>query len=82
MNNNIINVGIIDMSLWENRKSDPESIEREFKGDKGRGWLLRWLPSRAHDNGVFYIFSNGVGKDDESSNRKCNDHRYLWENPV
>ncbi len=58
-------MGIIDMSLWENRKSDPESIEREFKGDKGRGWLLRWLPSRAHDNGVFYIFSNGVGKDDD-----------------
>jgi predicted amidohydrolase len=23
------------------------------------------LPSRAHDNGVFYIFSNGVGKDDD-----------------
>ncbi|NQU38546.1 MAG: acyltransferase [Lentisphaerae bacterium] len=58
-------MGIIDMSLWDNRQSDPESIEREFKGDKGRGWLLRWLPSRAHDSGVFYIFSNGVGKDDD-----------------
>lgn len=57
-------MGIIDMELWENRKKDPEAIEKELKGDKGRGWLLRWLPSRAHDNGVFYIFANGVGKDD------------------
>lgn len=26
---------------------------------------MRWLPARAHDNGVFYIFSNGVGLDDD-----------------
>lgn len=58
-------MGIVDAALWENRENDSESIEREFKGTKGRGWLLRWLPSRAHDNGVFYIFSNGVGKDDD-----------------
>ena len=25
---------------------------------------MRWLPARAHDNGVFLIFSNGVGLDD------------------
>jgi len=25
---------------------------------------MRWLPSRAHDNGVFLVFSNGVGEDD------------------
>lgn len=58
-------MGIIDSRLWENREKDYQSIENEFKGDKGRGWLLRWLPSRAHDNGVFYVFSNGVGKDDD-----------------
>jgi len=58
-------MGIIDRRLWDNRRADPESIEREFRGDKGRGWLLRWLPSRAHDNGVFLIFSNGVGVDDD-----------------
>lgn len=58
-------MGIIDSRLWENREQDRQSIENEFKGEKGRGWLLRWLPSRAHDNGVFYIFSNGVGKDDD-----------------
>jgi predicted amidohydrolase len=43
---------------------DPEAIEAELKGPKGRGWLMRWLPSRAHDNGVFMVFSNGVGIDD------------------
>lgn len=58
-------MGIIDMALWNNRKSDPQAIEAEFYGDKGRGWLMRWLPSRAHDNGVFYVFSNGVGADDD-----------------
>jgi predicted amidohydrolase len=58
-------MGLIDRKLWDNRRADPEAIEREFKGDKGRGWLMRWLPSRAHDNGVFLIFSNGVGVDDD-----------------
>ncbi len=58
-------MGIIDMELWRNREKDPAAIEAEFYGDKGRGWLMRWLPSRAHDNGVFYVFSNGVGADDD-----------------
>ncbi len=26
---------------------------------------MRWLPSRAHDNGIFLAFSNGVGIDDD-----------------
>jgi hypothetical protein len=26
---------------------------------------LRWLPARAHDNGIFLAFSNGVGIDDD-----------------
>lgn len=26
---------------------------------------MRWLPARAHDNGLFLIFSNGVGVDDD-----------------
>ena len=55
----------IDVRLWENRRADPEAVRAEFQGDKGRGWLLRWLPSRAHDNGMFLIFSNGVGRDDD-----------------
>jgi len=58
-------MGNIDRSLWDNRKKAPQAIEREFAGEKGRGWLMRWLPSRAHDNGVFLIFANGVGVDDD-----------------
>lgn len=58
-------MGAIDRALWDNRAADPEAIERELRGDKGRGWLMRWLPSRAHDNGLFLIFSNGVGVDDD-----------------
>jgi predicted amidohydrolase len=58
-------MGLVDRSLWDNRETDPAAIEAEFKGDKGRGWLLRWLPARAHDNGLFLLFSNGVGIDDD-----------------
>jgi predicted amidohydrolase len=56
-------MGVIERSLWENRKSDPAAIEAELKGPKGREWLMTWLRARAHDNGLFLIFSNGVGID-------------------
>ena len=56
-------MGLIDVELWRNRRKDPKAIERAFRGPKGRGWLMRWLPSRAHDNGLFIVFSNGVGED-------------------
>ena len=58
-------MGAIDVALWENRGKDPEAIEAEFRGPKGREWLMKWLPARAHDNGLFLIFSNGVGRDDD-----------------
>jgi len=58
-------MGLVDRALWDNRADDPESIERELGGPKGRGWLMRWLPSRAHDSGMFLVFSNGVGIDDD-----------------
>lgn len=54
----------IAVSLWRRRREDPESLLREFQGEKGRGWLMRWLPARAHDNGIFVLFANGVGEDD------------------
>ena len=58
-------MGTIDVNLWTERHENPERIEAEFRGPKGREWLLRWLPARAHDNGLFLIFSNGVGVDDD-----------------
>lgn len=58
-------MGRIDPRLWHNREAEPERLKEEFQGSKGRSWLMRWLPARAHDNGVFYVFSNGVGLDDD-----------------
>jgi predicted amidohydrolase len=58
-------MGLVDRRLWDRRAEDPEAIEQELRGPKGRGWLLRWLPARAHDNGMFLIFSNGIGVDDD-----------------
>lgn len=58
-------MGPIDLALWEQRHEHPEALEAECRGDKGRGWLMRWLPARAHDNGLFLLFSNGVGRDDD-----------------
>jgi predicted amidohydrolase len=57
-------MGLIDVELWRRRAEDPRSIDEEIRGPKGREWLLRWLPARAHDNGIFVLFSNGVGEDD------------------
>jgi predicted amidohydrolase len=57
-------MGAIDPQLWHDRLICPRDIEAEFRGPKGRQWLMRWLPSRAHDNGLFLLFSNGVGLDD------------------
>ena len=58
-------MGKVARALWDRRHTDPHAIEAEFRGPKGRGWLMRWLPTRAHDNGLFLIFSNGVGPDDD-----------------
>ncbi|MFJ5779852.1 nitrilase family protein [Streptomyces sp. NPDC093094] len=55
----------IPLPLWESRHKNRETIEEAFRGRHGRGWLMRWLPARAHDNGLFLIFSNGVGRDDD-----------------
>ncbi len=56
---------VIERAVWDDRDRDPVAIEAEIRGDKGRGWLMRWLPARAHDNGMFLAFSNGVGPDDD-----------------
>lgn len=57
--------GYVDDVLWRNRHTDPVPLRLEFDGPKGRGWLMRWLPARAYDNGVYYIFTNPVGYDGE-----------------
>ena len=57
--------GWVDQKYWDNRDRDPESLRAEFEGPKGRGWLMRWLPARAYDNGIYVIFSNPIGPDDD-----------------
>ena len=55
--------GLVDPKLWENREKDPVSLRMELNGPKGRGWLMRWLPARAYDNGIYAVFTNPVGLD-------------------
>jgi len=55
--------GFVERSLWENRHRDPDALRREFEGLKGRAWLMRWLPARAWENGVYIVFSNAIGVD-------------------
>jgi predicted amidohydrolase len=56
-------MGLIDRRLWDNRHADPTAIRAELIGPKGRQWLMRWLPSRAYDNGCYLVYSNGIGPD-------------------
>jgi predicted amidohydrolase len=58
--------GTVDRALWENRHRDPARLRLEFEGPKGRGWLMRWLPTRAWENGVYAVFSNAIGVDDDT----------------
>ena len=55
--------GVVDRKLWVNRERDPVPLRQEFRGPKGREWLMRWLPTRAYENGVYAVFSNPVGWD-------------------
>lgn len=63
--------GFVDPKLWYNRESDPTSLRLEFDGMKGRGWLMKWLPARAYDNGVYVVFSNPIGMDDDQLKNGC-----------
>ena len=55
--------GFVDDALWQKRELDPVPLRMEFDGPKGMQWLMRWLPARAYDNGVYYVFSNPIGYD-------------------
>ncbi len=56
--------GTVDSALWERREQDPVRLRQELNGPKGRGWLMRWLPARAYDNGIYAVFTNPIGNDD------------------
>lgn len=63
--------GFVDRALWENRHNDPEALRKEFDSLKGRAWLMKWLPARAYDNGIYAVFSNPVGMDDDQLKNGC-----------
>jgi predicted amidohydrolase len=63
--------GFVDPKLWYNRETDPTSLRIEFDGLKGREWLMKWLPSRAYDNGIYVVFSNSIGMDDDQLKNGC-----------
>lgn len=63
--------GFVDPKLWQNRETDPTSLRLEFDGMKGRAWLMKWLPARAYDNGIYVVFSNPIGMDDDQLKNGC-----------
>jgi len=63
--------GFVDPKLWLNRAENQEMLRGEFNGPKGREWLMKWLPSRAHDNAVYAVFSNPIGMDDDQLKNGC-----------
>jgi hypothetical protein len=63
--------GFVDPKLWKNREADTTSLRLEFDGMKGRDWLMKWLPSRAYDNGIYIVFSNPIGMDDDQLKNGC-----------
>ncbi len=63
--------GFVDPALWKNREADPTTLRQEFDGLKGRAWLMKWLPARAYDNGIYAVFANAIGMDDDQLKNGC-----------
>ena len=74
--------GTTPAEYWDNRERDPVRLRQEFDGPKGRQWLMRWLPTRAYENGVYAVFTNpdwprrrhhqaGTGDDSRSLRRSA-----------
>ncbi|MFN7938513.1 MAG: nitrilase-related carbon-nitrogen hydrolase [Bryobacteraceae bacterium] len=55
--------GVVAREIWENRRRDPVRCRQEFDGPKGRGWIMRWMPARAWENGVYAVYANPIGDD-------------------
>lgn len=57
--------GLVSPELWHNRMANPVALRQELNGPKGRSWLMKWLPTRLYENGVYGIFTNPIGIDDD-----------------
>jgi len=58
--------GTVAREVWESRELDPVRCRQEFDGPKGRGWIMRWLPARAFENGVYAVYTNPIGVDGDT----------------
>jgi len=63
--------GFVDPVLWKDKVGNASLLRQEFDGDKGRNWLMKWLPARAYDNGIYVVFSNPIGMDDDQLKNGC-----------
>lgn len=63
--------GFVDAELWKNKDANHDLLRAEFDGLKGRQWLMKWLPARAYDNGIYAVFSNPIGMDDDQLKNGC-----------
>ena len=55
--------GVVAPEVWRERERDPVRCRQEFDGPKGRQWLLRWLPARAFENGLYIVYANPIGEE-------------------
>ncbi len=63
--------GFVDAELWKHKIKNADILRKEFDSLKGREWLMKWLPARAYDNGVYVVFSNPIGMDDDQLKNGC-----------
>src|SRR5688572_24617063 len=63
--------GFVDPGLWKDKTKNAAALRKEFDGIKGREWLMKWLPARAYDNGIYAVFSNPIGMDDDQLKNGC-----------
>lgn len=63
--------GFVDAELWKHKIKNADTLRKEFDSLKGREWLMKWLPARAYDNGVYVVFSNPIGMDHDQLKNGC-----------
>jgi len=75
-------MGRIPLKPWRRRHVDPAAIRQAIMGPKGYEWIVKWLPSRSHDNNVYTVFANGGGHRRPGGARRVqHDHRSGRDHP-
>jgi predicted amidohydrolase len=53
--------GFVDAELWKDKIKNADILRKEFDSLKGREWLMKWLPAKAYDNGVYSMIIDPFG---------------------